>query len=47
MSAEGSLETGVKTKGPKREYRLEKCVKSWVSELCHELMCPDGPVGLS
>ena len=50
MSAEGRLETGDKdrrSKGPKREYSLEKCVRSWVSELCHELMCPDGPLGLS
>lgn len=50
MSAEGCMETGDKdwrSKGPKREYRLEKGVKSWVTELCHELMCPDGPVELS
>lgn len=50
MSAEGCLETRNKdqrSKGLKREDRLEKCVTSWVSESCHELMCPDGPMGLS
>jgi len=51
VSAEVCLEAGVKgswrSKETQREYGIEKCIKAWVSELCPEVVCFDGPVLLS
>lgn len=49
VSAGVCLETRENTEGAK-DHRVNtnlKRVRCEVSELCHELMCPDGPEGLS